>query len=114
MTSEERLGTLYAAIRTLGFPALVMGGHAARFYGIDRTTIDYDLHVIVEDAAWNRFGDELQRSPLFTSAPLVEGPSWRPAEFNISIATIQRLSDEARSEAAKKRGRRKHQSASSS
>lgn len=81
MTSEERLGTLYAAIRALGFPALVIGGHAVRFYGIDRTTIDYDLHVIVDDAAWNRFGHELQRSPLFTSAPLVEGPSWRPAEF---------------------------------
>lgn len=81
MTSDERLGTLYAAIRALGFPALVMGGHAVRFYGVDRTTLDYDLHVVVDDETWSRFGDDLQRSPLFASAPPVEGPSWRPAEF---------------------------------
>ena len=55
MTTDQRLGAVYAALRSLGFPVLVMGGHAVRHYGIDRNTIDYDLHVIVDDSAWNRF-----------------------------------------------------------
>lgn len=81
MTVDDRLAALYAAVRALGFPALVMGGHAVRFYGIDRTTIDYDLHVVVDDITWTGLGEALSRSPLLASGPIVEGPSWRPAEF---------------------------------
>ena len=52
MTSDERLAALYAAIRELGLPCLVMGGHAVRFYGVDRTTIDYDMHLSVDAKVW--------------------------------------------------------------
>lgn len=76
MRLDDRLAALYAAVRGLGLPALVMGGHAVRFYGIDRTTVDYDLHVVVDNATWGRLGDVLSRSPLLASGPVAEGPSW--------------------------------------
>ena len=81
MTSEERLAALYAAIRELGLPCLVMGGHAVRFYGVDRTTIDYDMHLSVDAEVWADLPATLLRSPVFAAAPPREGPSWRPSDF---------------------------------
>jgi hypothetical protein len=91
VTVDDRLPILYGAVRELGCPVLVMGGHAVRFYGIDRTTIDYDLHVLVDDVFWNRLGETLSRSPTFASSAILEGSSWRPAEFRRFI--IGRLPD---------------------
>src|SRR4051794_35702743 len=56
-----------------------MGGHAARFYGISRNTIDYDLHLSPRD--WDTLPDRLATSPLFAGRPVIEGPTWRPHAF---------------------------------
>ena len=46
-----RLAKIVSALDRLGIPYLVMGGHAARYYGVERNTIDYDLHVGLDDWA---------------------------------------------------------------
>jgi hypothetical protein len=56
-----------------------MGGHAARYYGVSRNTVDYDLHLSIE--AWGNLHNSLLRSEYFAQGPLEEGPSWRPADF---------------------------------
>jgi hypothetical protein len=63
----------------LGWSYLVMGGHAARYYGLSRNTIDYDLHVSL--SGWNDMKASLQRTTIFAAAELEEGPTWRPADF---------------------------------
>ena len=45
MTGEERLAEIVAALEAVGLPCLVLGGHAVRFYGFQRNTIDFDLHL---------------------------------------------------------------------
>jgi hypothetical protein len=76
---EQRLAVIYAELGRLGLPALVMGGHAVRFYGIDRSTIDYDLAITLPEPRWERLPEVLRASPLF--AIVREGPSWRPSDF---------------------------------
>lgn len=78
-SAEQRLAVIYAEIRRLGLSALVMGGHAVRFYGVDRSTIDYDLAIALDAAGWNDFARILAASPLFAAAR--EGHSWRPPDF---------------------------------
>jgi len=60
VTSDERLATLYGFITEAGVQALVMAGHAVRFYGVERTTVDYDLHVHLEADAWDKLPDSSQ------------------------------------------------------
>ena len=88
MTPDERLAEIYEAIVRSGIEALVMGGHAVRFYGVERTTIDYDLHLTGVD--WDRLPERLGKI-LPSPTPLVEGPSWRPRHFRRFI--IGRLPD---------------------
>lgn len=90
MTGTERCAEVFEALRRAGIECLVMGGHAVRFYGIDRNTIDYDL------AASARRWEDLE--PRVRSAgvvahgrELVEGPSWRPGDFRRFV--IGQLSD---------------------
>jgi hypothetical protein len=47
VNAEERLSSIYEAIASSGIRALVMGGHAVRFYGVERTT--YDFHLVHPD-----------------------------------------------------------------
>ena len=89
MSTEERLAALYAELRRLGLPCLVMGGHAVRFYGIDRTTIDFDFHLALEPEAWDGILGVFGRSPLLGTAE--EAHSWRPADFRRFV--IGRLPD---------------------
>ena len=63
MTSEERLAALVAGLHSVGASCLVMGGHAVRFYGLERNTIDFDLHLAPE--RWNDLPDLLRRTQLF-------------------------------------------------
>jgi hypothetical protein len=79
LTGPERLAEVAAALEGVGLPYLVMGGHAVRYYGVDRNTIDFDLHVSLDD--WDRLPEVLGRSALFAGRPPVEGPSWRPRVF---------------------------------
>lgn len=79
MTIEERLAAVITALEEVGVSLLVLGGHAVRYYGVSRTTIDFDLHVAVPD--WSALHEVLARSRLAPGAPLPEGPSWRPQVF---------------------------------
>jgi hypothetical protein len=81
LNAEERLAAFYEQLRALGLPVLVMGGHAVRFYGVDRSTLDYDFHVALDAADWARLGQTLARAPALAATPLREGPTWRPDEF---------------------------------
>ncbi|MCA9219417.1 MAG: hypothetical protein KDA71_03755 [Planctomycetales bacterium] len=56
-----------------------MGGHAARFYGVERNTNDFDLHLSPD--CWDDIKAKIQASPLATNFKVVEGPSWRPGAF---------------------------------
>jgi hypothetical protein len=90
VSPDERLAAVYAELRALGLPCLVMGGHAARFFGVDRMTRDYDLHVALDPAAWQALPRTLAASALFGPS-LREGPSWRPDDFRRFV--IGRLPD---------------------
>lgn len=45
MNIETRLAEILTALDRERAVYLVMGGHAARYYGVQRTTADYDLHL---------------------------------------------------------------------
>ncbi|MGH7856121.1 MAG: hypothetical protein ACREQY_02240, partial [Candidatus Binatia bacterium] len=81
MSPEGRLAELYEEIRQLGLRCLVMGGHAARFHGVERMTVDYDLHLAVDEAQWRELAAILARGPLLGASGFREGPSWRPDDF---------------------------------
>jgi hypothetical protein len=76
---DERLAQIITALEAVGVRCLVMGGHAARFYGVERNTNDFDLHL--SPACWDDLPDRLRRSALFAGKEPVEGPSWRPLAF---------------------------------
>jgi hypothetical protein len=74
-----RLAEVVTALEQVGLTVLVMGGHAVRYYGLDRNTIDYDLHLSPAD--WDTLGSRLDQSTLAAGQPLTRGPSWRPGSF---------------------------------
>ena len=76
MNPAERLAEVVTALERAGLTSLVMGGHAVRFYGLERNTNDFDLHLSPQD--WDELPQRLIRSGLFGAESLVEGPSWRP------------------------------------
>jgi hypothetical protein len=85
-----RLAEVVTALEQVGLTFLVMGGHAVRYYGIDRNTIDYDLHLSPAD--WDHLAESLNQSSLRGGQPLTEGPSWRPGSFRRFL--LGRLPDE--------------------
>jgi hypothetical protein len=56
-----------------------MGGHAVRYYGLQRNTNDYDLHLAPD--RWPDLPHLLPQTSVFLGQPVVEGPSWRPDSF---------------------------------
>jgi hypothetical protein len=74
-----RLAEVVTALEQVGLTVLVMGGHAVRYYGLDRNTIDYDLYLSPAD--WDDLPSRLNRSTLAGGRPLTPGPSWRPGSF---------------------------------
>ena len=42
LSIETRLAQVMTALEHAGLPCLVMGGHAVRYYGVGRNTIDFD------------------------------------------------------------------------
>jgi hypothetical protein len=76
---EARLAEIISALEAVGLNCLVMGGHAVRFYGVDRNTVDFDLHLAPD--CWDDLTHKLSQSPLAAAKPLPEGPSWRPNAF---------------------------------
>lgn len=79
MNSDERLASILSALDELGWSYLVMGGHAARYYGVSRNTADYDLCISLTNLL--DMEAALRGIPLFAQSGVVEGPSWRPHDF---------------------------------
>ena len=87
MNPAERLADIVSALDGVGAKCLVMGGHACRYYGIDRNTNDFDLHLAPE--CWDDLSNRLRQSSLTKGAELPEGPSWRPTVFRrFQIGTL--------------------------
>ncbi len=79
MNLEERLAGIVRALESVGLSCLVMGGHAVRFYGLQRYTNDFDLTLAPD--GWDDLADRLSRTGLFPDTGPVEGNSWRPGSF---------------------------------
>jgi hypothetical protein len=79
LNPEERLAAIVAALESVGLSCLVMGGHAVRFYGLQRYTNDFDLTIAPD--GWDDLADKLAASGLFPRVGPVEGNSWRPGAF---------------------------------
>jgi len=79
MNLDLRLAEVAAAMAEAGLRYLVMGGHAARHYGLLRQTFDFDLHVSL-DAALD-LPARLSRTRLILGTTPLEGPTWRAADF---------------------------------
>lgn len=79
MSAEQRLAQIAEALQDIGLECLVMGGHAARYYGIDRNTADFDFCVGASTVDEVKAG--VARSKLVGEEPPREGPSWRPEDF---------------------------------
>jgi hypothetical protein len=79
VTREARLAEIVAALETVSLTCLIMGGHAVRYYGFSRNTIDFDLHLAPE--SWGDLTARLAATSLSVGQDVVEGPSWRAHSF---------------------------------
>ncbi|PWU19469.1 MAG: hypothetical protein C5B50_06400, partial [Verrucomicrobia bacterium] len=79
MTADQRLVEIATAFETVDLRFLVMGGHAVRFYGVNRDTLDFDFHLSL--AARDGLAESLQRTGLFGVAGPTELTSWRGTDF---------------------------------
>lgn len=78
MTIVQRLIEIVSALDEAQIPHLVMGGHAVRYYGFNRETTDYDLHIPVE--AGQKLSELLSNTTLFVDTP-AETTTWRGEDF---------------------------------
>jgi hypothetical protein len=76
---EARLAEIITALEAVGLTCLVMGGHAVRFYGLNRNTADFDLHIAPD--CWEQLPHKLSQTSLFAGKPVIEGASWRSNAF---------------------------------
>jgi hypothetical protein len=79
LNPEQRLAAIVTALESVGLSCLVMGGHAVRYYGLQRHTNDFDLTLAPD--GWDDLADRLANTGLFSGAGPVEGASWRPGAF---------------------------------
>lgn len=79
MSAEQRLAEVMTALEAAGVGCLVMGGHAVRYYGLDRLTDDFDLQLAPD--CFKDLTDRLSRSEWLRARKLVEVPSWRADNF---------------------------------
>jgi hypothetical protein len=85
VSPDEKLARIARALQETGIDALVMGGHAVRYYGVDRKTSDFDLVAAVTSTADLR--TRLPSIPLL--AGLKEIPVWRGDDFaRFEIGTL--------------------------
>jgi hypothetical protein len=77
VTADQQLARIVRLLREAGIDALVMGGHAVRYYGIDRNTIDFDLVTSIATPA------ELRTSMAAISGlgSIREEAVWRKLDF---------------------------------
>ncbi len=79
VNAEQRLAAIVTGLGSVGVRCLVMGGHAARFYGVQRTTIDFDRHVAPD--CWDDLAARLGQVAVLRKQSVMEGNSWRPHAF---------------------------------
>jgi hypothetical protein len=91
VSAEARLASFYEGLAGQGLSCLVMGGHAVRHYGVDRSTLDFDLHLALDDRSWRDLATLVARIPALAGVAIVEGPSWRPHAFRRFV--VGRLPD---------------------
>ena len=85
MNPDQKLALLTQAIKDAGMKALVMGGHAVRYYGIDRNTSDFDM--VVGTSSPTELREKLAEIPMLASAK--EIPVWRTNDFaRFEIGTL--------------------------
>lgn len=81
LTGDERLARIHQALTEAGIGALVLGGHAVRFYGVERTTIDYGMHLGLEPGHWEKLNEILGKALAHVGLTPREAQTWRPADF---------------------------------
>lgn len=74
MRAEEKLARISSALADAGLESLVMGGHAARYYGVERNTNDFDLYVSAPSV--EELKARLADANIPAEFPPQEGPSW--------------------------------------
>ncbi len=79
MNATPRLLAVTQALSEAGLKVLIMGGHAVRYYGIDRNTFDFDFHISSASAA--DLESQLRRTRFFSRGEIKEGASWRRDDF---------------------------------
>lgn len=85
MSPDEKLARITRALQASGIEALVMGGHAVRYYGVDRNTSDFDLVTSVSSP--DDLRSRLPSDPLFSG--IKEVPVWRSDDFaRFEIGTL--------------------------
>lgn len=85
MSPDEKLARVARALKESGIDSLVMGGHAVRYYGVDRNTSDFDLVASASSPADLRA--RLPAIPLLSA--LKEIPAWRSDDFaRFEIGTL--------------------------
>ena len=70
MSPTARVLEVTDALAKSGLQFLIMGGHAVRYYGVDRNTLDFDFHINAEDA--EGLTGRLRGTPLFAGDNLIE------------------------------------------
>jgi hypothetical protein len=88
VNTEERAAALAHELAALGLRALLMGGHAVRFYGVDRSTVDYDFCLALNRPGFAALPSVLLRSPVIAGKSFREGPSWRPSAFRRFVVGV--------------------------
>ena len=79
MSATPRLLQVATALTEAGLKFLIMGGHAVRYYGVERNTADFDFHLSTH--VQGDLTERLQRCALFSRNALQEGTSWRRGDF---------------------------------
>jgi hypothetical protein len=93
VTPESKLAEVVTALESVGVRSLVMGGHAVRYYGLNRMMDDFDLHIAPD--CWDDIAERMGRSDWFRSRNPVETPSWRATTFRrFQIGTLPSAREE--------------------
>ena len=77
MNADKKLARIFRALTDAGVEAIVMGGHAVRYYGVDRNTNDFDFVTSIISP-----GELQARLPAIQTLGAVRAqPIWRRKDF---------------------------------
>ena len=89
MNPEVRLANIVTALEQAGIACLVMGGHAVRFYGLLRNTVDFDLQLSWH--SWKRYDGNTNTPGDWPIRRTKKRSAWR-SRSNGEIAGLPRVS----------------------